>query len=202
MDLLGLVLLQGFVDVVRDFGGEQFVAGLCDDARDVEADVAHADDGDGLGVQVPVLRELRVGVVEADELSATVGGLRARQVEVAVLGRAGGVDDGVVVLLELLEGDILADVDVAEQADLRLVEDAVQGADNALDAGVVGCDAVADEPEWGWHALEDVHAHAIEGDVAASLRDGGLGEGVGCVNAGWAGSDDRDAERTSGLCCV
>ena len=179
-----------------------FVAGLRDDARDVEADVTHADDGDGLGVQIPVLGELRVGVVEADELRAAVGGLRSRQVEVAVLGRAGGVDDGVVVLLELLEGDILADVDVAEQADLRLVEDAVEGADNALDAGVVGCDAVADEPEGGWHALEDVHAHAVEGGVAVALRDGGLGEGVGGVNAGWAGSDNRDTERTSGLCCV
>ena len=105
-------------------------------------------------------------------------------------------------LLQLLESDILADVDVAEQADLRLVEDAVQGADNALDAGVIGCDAVADEPEWSWHALEDVHAHAVEGGVAAALRDGGLGEGVGCINSGWAGADDRDAERTGGLCCV
>ena len=78
----------------------------------------------------------------------------------------------------------IAVVDVAEEADLRLVEDLVQGGDDALDPRVVGGDAVADQAERGGHPLEEV-----DGDTRLGGHVG-LHQRVGGVDAGGAGSDD------------
>ena len=79
-------------------------------------------------------------------------------------------------------------VDVAEQAYLRLVEDLVQGGDDALDPGVVGGDAVADQAEGCGHPLEEVDRHSgLGGGV-------GLHQRVGGVDSGGAGSDDGDPQ--------
>ncbi len=119
------------------------------------------------GLQRPLARDVGVAVEPADEVGAAV---RARQVdagdvEVAVLLGAGGEHDRVVEALEVLELEVDAVLDVAEQADLRLVEDLVQGGDDALDARVVGRDAVPDEAERGGLALEQVDADALGGRV-------------------------------------
>ena len=74
----GLVGLEALVDVVRDLGRQQFVAGLGEDAGDVEGDVADADDGDLLLVERPGAREVGVAVVPGDELGGAVAAARGR----------------------------------------------------------------------------------------------------------------------------
>jgi hypothetical protein len=110
---------------------------------------------------------------------------RCRDVEVAVLLGAGREDDGVVVAAQLVELDVHAVLDVAEQPDLRLAEHLVQGLDDALDARVVRRDAVADEAEGGGLALVEVDGH----------RRVRLHQHVRGVDPGRAGADDRYPQR-------
>ena len=186
-DGLCLVLLQGLVDVVRDLGDVELVARLREDAGDVEANVAHADDGDLGSGEVPVTLETRVAVVEAHELAGAVDAFEvdAWDVEMAVAHGARREDDSVVVVLEFLDGDVAADMDIGEQTDLLGFHDAVEGLDNALDARVVRSHAVTDEAEGGRHLLDEVNL-----DVAGEFLD----EDVGGVNSGRASANDGDAQ--------
>ncbi len=80
-----------------------------------------------------------------------------------------------VVPLEVRQRDVAAVVDVAEDADVAAVEHVAQRADDALDARVVGRDAVADQAVRRGEALEEV-----DGDVELLL---GLQDDVGRVDA-------------------
>ncbi len=186
VDLQRLVGLEPVVDVRRDLRGEQLVGGLGKDAGDVEGDVADAEDGNLLGLQRPGARDVRVAVVPGDEVGGAVGAVEvdARDGEGAVGGRTGGEDDGVVERVQFVEGDVAGVVHVAEEADLRLVEDLVERGDDALDPRVVRCDAVPDQAEGGGHPLEQVDGHTRLG--------GGLGlqQRIGGVDSGGAGTDD------------
>ena len=68
----------------------------------------------------------------------------------------GREDDGVVVLLQVVEGDVDAEAHVAEDPDVAAVEHVAQRRDDALDARVVGGDAVADEAVGRGQLLEQV----------------------------------------------
>ncbi|NIL78612.1 hypothetical protein RhoFasB10_04790 [Rhodococcus sp. B10] len=63
----------------------------------------------------------------------------------------------------------------------------MQGGDDAFDAWVVGCDAVADQAEGRGHAFEQVDT-----DIGV-----GLHECVGGIDAGWSSAHNGDAEWTS-----
>lgn len=125
-------------------------------------------------------------VVPGDEVGGAVGAveLDARYGHVAVCRGAGGEDHRVVEAAQVVQADVGRVVDVAEEADLRLVQDLVQGVDDALDARVVGGDAVPDQAEGRGHPLEEVDGHAGFGGHL------GLEQGVGGVDPGGAGSDD------------
>jgi hypothetical protein len=100
-----------------------------------------------------------VAVEPGDELRAAEAARQvdAGDVEVAVLLGAGREHDGVVVAAQLVELDVDAVLDVAEQAHLRLRQHLVQRLDDALDARVVGRDAVADEPNGaGWRSYRSM----------------------------------------------
>ena len=90
-------------------------------AGDVEGDVADAEDGDLLGLQRPGARDVGVAVVPGDEVGGAVGAVEvdAGDVEGAVGVGAGGEDDGVVEVAQVVEVDVGAVVDVAEEPDLR-----------------------------------------------------------------------------------
>src|SRR5699024_3380863 len=113
VDLLDRAAGEVLVHVVRDFGDLELVGGLGEDARDVEGDVADADHADPLFGEAPVAGEVRVAVVETDELAGAVGTLQlgAGDTQLAVAGGAGGEDDRVVVVPHLVDGDVLADLD-------------------------------------------------------------------------------------------
>ena len=129
-------------------------------------------------------------VVPGDEVGGAVraGQVDAGDVERGVADRAGGEDHGVVALAQLVERDVAADLDVADEADGAGVEHLVERVHDALDARVVGRDAVADEAVRRGKRLEQV-----DRDRAAGLGDR-VREDVAGVDAGGAGADDRDAE--------
>src|SRR5690606_1960323 len=137
VDVGGGVLLEALVDVVGDLGDEQLVGGLGQDARDVQPDVADAEDGDLLGVrlEVPLPIDVRVPVVPGDEVRSAEQAVQvdARDVQVAVAAGAGGEDDGVVELAQVLELDVGAEVDVAEEPDVVVVHHALKRLDDLLD---------------------------------------------------------------------
>ena len=161
VDVGGLVGFEGLVDVVWDFGGVEFVGGFGEDAGDVEGDVADSDDGDVGGGEVPGAVESGVAVVEAYEVCCAVGSVEvfAGDVEVAVGNSAGGEDDGVVVFVQLFDGDGGADLDIAEEPHVGFLHDGMEGIHDSFNAGMVGGDAVADEAKRCGHLLKQVDFH-------------------------------------------
>ena len=126
--------------------------------------------------------------VPGDQLGGgqAAGQVLALDAQVAVEGGAVGVDDGVDVPAQLLQRDVRADLDVADEADQRVVEGAVQGVADGPHLRVVGRDAVPDQPERRRQPVDQVDGHR---DVVLA------GEGVGGVDARRAGADDGDPER-------
>ncbi len=181
---------QPLVDVVRDLGDEQLVCGLGQHPGNVQANVAGADDGDRAGLQRPLAADVRVAVEPGDEVRAAeaAGLVDAGDVEVAVLLGARREDHCVVVAAQVVELDVDAVLDVAEQPDLGLAEHLVQGLDDALDARVVRSDAVADQTERRGLALVQVDRH----------RGVGLHQHVRGVDAGRSGADDGHPQRAAG----
>ena len=127
-------------------------------------------------------------VVPGDEVGGAEAAVQldAGDVQRGVVDGPGGEDHGVVVALQVLTGEVGAVVDVADEADLPALHDFVQGLDDPLDARVVRSHTVADEPEGGRVAVEEVDLH-----VLALL---GAGEDVCCVDTGGAGADHGDAK--------
>ena len=116
------------------------------------------------------------------------GQLDAGDVELGVADGAGGEDDRVVVGAQVVQVEVNAVVHVADETDVARVEHLVQRVHDALDARVVGGDAVADQAVGGGQSIEQVDAR-----LATGLSHGG-GQDVAGVDAGRAGADDRDAE--------
>ena len=118
----------------------------------------------------------------------------AGNVQVRVLDGAGGEDHGVVEGTEIVQGQVAAVGDVAEEPDVAAVQDLVQRVDDPLDPRMVRGDAVADEAVRGRVRLEEVDA-----DLEVAVLDLiGLGQDVRGVDAGRSGADNRNAERTFG----
>src|SRR5690606_9124993 len=141
-------LQDGFGDV----GVAQFVDAADQDARHVEGDVARADDGDLLGVEHEP-RHLQVGVaaVPVDEVGGrdAAGQFLAGNAHAAVHARPGRVDHRVVGAGQVGAGEVGAVLHTAQEADVGVFEDTGQGVRHPLDGGVVGGDAVADQPVGG-----------------------------------------------------
>lgn len=179
---LGLVLGQGIVDIIGDFGHLELVTSLGQDAGDIKAHVTHADDCDLCGGKIPIALEARVAIVEAHELAGTMHAVevRAGDIAVAVAHGAGGKDHGIIMLLQLIDGDIPADVHVGQQANLLRIEYAVEGFNDAFNARMVRCYAVTDEAKGGGHLLNEVNLY---------LTTGLFYQDVGGIDAGWTGTD-------------
>ena len=185
--------LEPGLHVGGDLGGKQVLRVLGEHARHIEGDVADADDADRRGIQRPLAREVGVPVVPADEVGGPVRADRVDpgDLERGVADRAGREDDGVVVLLEVLEGEVLAEAHVAEDADVPAVEHVAQRRDDALDARVVGSYPVADEAVRRGQVVEQV-----DRDVELAL---GLQQDVRRVNAGGARADDGQPQLGHGV---
>ena len=80
--------------------------------------------------------------------------------------------------------EVAADLDVAEEAEARLLGDPLEGARDRLELRMVGRDAEPDEPPRRRQALDHVHLD----------REVGVEQRPGRVEAGRPGADDGDAK--------
>ena len=189
-------ILERPVDVVRDFGDQEFIGVLDQHAGHVEGHVAVADHRNLLGLQRPVPRHVRVAVVPGDEVGPAEGSLQADpgNIQVRVLDGAGGEDDGVVERAEVMQRQVPAIGDVAEEPDVAAVQDLVQRVDDPLDPRMVGSHPVADEAVGRRIGLEEVDA-----DLEVAVLDLiGLRQDVRGVDTGRARANNRDTEGTRG----
>ena len=117
--------LEDLEDVRGNVGGEQVLGVLREHPRDVESDVSDAEDRDLFGLERPRARHVGVAVVPAHKVGGAIRAIQVntRDVEVGIAERSGGEDDRVVVLAEVLEGEVRADVDVGEQADVAAAQE-------------------------------------------------------------------------------
>ncbi len=113
------------------------------------------------------------------------GQLFARNPELAVGLAADREDDRVVEPLEVLDLDVVADLDVAEEAEAVAGRGFFVDPDHRLDLRMVRGDAAADEAERRRQAVEEI-------DLGVQVL--ALEDVLGGVEAGGAGADDGDAQ--------
>src|SRR5262245_43312059 len=135
-----------------------------------------------------------MGVVPADEggCGMAAGQILAGDAELAVGLAADREDDRVVEPLELLDLDVVADLDVAEEAEAVAGCGFLVDADHRLDLRVVGGDATADQPKGGREAVEQVDLGvqvAVLEDVLGGIEARGAGADDGYSQGGLFGSD-------------
>ena len=160
-------------------------------ARDVERDVTVADHHRALDVQIErQLLVIGMAVVPRDELRRRprAGQVFAGNAEPLVGLRAKGIDDCVVQGEEFAVRKISADLDVAEEAEARLLGNPLERARDALQLRVVGRDAQPHEPPRRRQPLEHVH---LEPRLGVEQRAGG-------IETGRAGTNYGDTECTRG----
>jgi len=130
-----------------------------------------------------VVFEARVAIVEAYEFSSTVHAIQVctGNLALAVAYRTSGKDHGIVVLLQLVDGDIATNVYVSQQANLLGIEHTVEGLDDAFNARMVRCYTVSDEAEGCGHLLYEVNLYLAAGLFYLD---------IGGVDAGRPGAND------------
>ncbi len=185
-DLADVRRAQGGDGVIGHVGLRQLVRVGDQCPRDVEGDVAVADDHRAFAGQVEgAVGVVGVPVVPGDELG---GGVRAGQVlaghvQVPVGGGTDGVDHGVVVREQFLVADVGAHLDVEPALALLVAEGAAEQLTDGLGALVVRGDTGADESVRGGQTVEDVD---LDAGPAGQLQRG--------VAGGRARTDDRDPQ--------
>ena len=145
--------------MVGGVGLAQLVVGQGQHPGDVHRHVAVADHHGALAGEVElVVGVVGMGVVPADEGGGGVaaGQLFAGDAELAVGLAADREDDRVVEPLEVLDLDVVADLDVAEEAESLAGGGFFVDPDYRLDLRVVRGDAAADEAERRRQAVEEV----------------------------------------------
>ena len=186
--------------VVGDIGQRQHVGIGHQNPGHIDGDVSVADHHRPAAGDIGFhMREVRVGVVPADEVD---GGHTARKIlagdtQRAIGLRADGVDHRVIALGQLGCLDVLAHGDIAEEPEPlirgRLLEDVA----DRLDLRMIGCHTGTHQSPWGGEHLEHVEAHigAVAGDgFVGELQQGGRRE-----IPGRACADDRDEIRAHAL---
>ena len=94
-------------------------------------------------------------------------------------------NDRVVVVTQVVDRHVTADLDVSEQSNVAALEDLVQRHNDLLDTRVIRSDAVAHETVGRWKTLKQVDIH-LEPRLRQDVRR---------VNASGTSADDGDVER-------
>ena len=173
---------------VGGVGRRQLLGRQGEHARDVERDVPVSDHHRALVRKVELeLLVVGMAVVPGDEFGCGPGAgqILAGDPELPVGLGADGVDDCVVEPAQFLVRDVLADLDVAEEAEARLRRRLLEGARDGLDVRMVGRDAETHETPGRRQPLEQVD---LDREIAPEQRRGG-------VEPGRPGADDGNAER-------
>ncbi len=178
--------------MIGNVGAGQHIRISGEHSGDVECDVAVADDDHPLVAQVHrQIGELGVPVDPGHHLGGGPGAgqIHAVDVEPAVVGRADGIQHGVMMLQQVRVRQVLADLDVEEELEPRLLGDDVEQPRHPLGALVVRRHAGAHQSVGRRQLLEDVHPHAALGQQL-----------VGRVHGGRTRPHDGDRQRPTGPC--
>src|SRR5699024_12816464 len=103
-------------------------------ARNVQRHVSCTNDGDFFGLKWPRTRHVRMSVVPVDEVSGAIG-LRevdSRNVEGSIANTPGGEKHHVMEPVKLLQGEVGAEVDVADEPRWCLRNHSQQGQQDVL----------------------------------------------------------------------
>ena len=181
------VLSQALGHIRRHLGLEHILGVLGQDASHVQRHVTDTKNGNLAGLQRPRARVIRVAVVPGHEVGCTVRlrQIHTRNVERVIAVRARRNDDRVVVITQVVDRHVAADLDIAEQADVATLQDLVQRNDDLLDTRVIRRDAVAHETVGRGKTLKQVDIHL----------EPRLGQDVRRVNASGTSANDGDVER-------
>ena len=169
-----------------DVAAFELRARLGQDARHVQRHIAIADHHHVAPVQRRIdIGEIGMAVIPADEGRAAVdpGQIAARQIERAIVRRAGGQHHRVVKLHQLGDRDVLAHRDMADEAHIVAQRHLLVTTRDLLDRLVIGRDAEADEAEGRRQPIENIDPHILAERLLRGLRS---------VIARRARSDDRD----------
>ena len=192
-----LVGLDALIHIVGNVGAGLEIVGVAHEfARHVHCHIAAANHGDLLGLQRPSAGTGRIAVVPFHELGGAVHAVQvgAGQAQRLVLHGAGGEQHGVVAGEQLVQRHVLAELHIAVQVDVRVVERLLQRVGDELDGRMVGGHAVADQAERHRQLLEQIDA----GVLAQSQLGAGLlelaQEDIGGIDASRAGADHGNAK--------
>ena len=177
---------QGGEHARGDIGVPQLVCGPSQHTGHVQGHVARPDDDNLFRVEREVCPGgVRMAVVPAHEVTSAhhAGQGRARDVQPAVALGARRVDDGVVAGRQLVVGEVPADLDVADEADLVLGERLGQHTGDGFHRRVIRRNAIAHEAVRGRQPVDDVDVQRLAGGQQRGDR----------VQAGRPGADDGDA---------
>src|SRR5690625_495898 len=106
-------------------------------------------------------------VIPVDEICCTKGifGVNAGDIQSRVFNGAGCKHDDIVVSAQLVEVDICAVVDIADEPNVTAIHDPMEGFDNALDPRVIRCHTVSNQTKRGWIAVKEVNGY-LEIDIS------------------------------------
>ncbi len=172
--------------MVDDVRSGELLGGLGEDARDVERDIAIADHRYRCAVEGRgEVGMVGVAIVPADERGRSdhAGEVCAGNAERAIGGCAGRDHHRVVEAAQLLDRDILADRDMAEETHRGFGRDAFVAARDRLDRLVIGRHARTDQTKGHGLLVDQVDPHIVAERPEAGFRR---------VEAGWPRSDHRD----------
>ena len=110
--------------------------------------------------------------------------LLPRNAEVSIGVRAVGIDDGVIVVVQFSWGEVLSDLDMAEESEAGLRGNALKDAGYRLDLRMVGRHAAAYQTERRGQPIEHVDANSCRGLLQRFCS----------VEAGGSGANDGDAQ--------
>ena len=181
--------------MVGDVGALELLPGQGEHARDVGRHVAVADHHRALVGEVELqVAVVGVAVVPGHELGRGPAArqLFARDAQLPVGLGADRVDHRVVAVDEVLAGQVDAELDVAEEPELRVDGGLLVDAADGLDVRVVGRHPGADEAPGGGQPV--VHVD-LSDEVGMLLGREQLTRGI---EAGGAGADDGDSQGVFG----
>ncbi len=188
-DLADVALPQRLQSVVGDVGARQFVDVHGEDPRDIEGDVAVADDDGAFAGQIEgAVGVVGVAVVPGDELGGGVaaGQVLARDPESAVGRRTGRIDHGVVMLEQFGVSDVASDLGGEVQGELLAPERPFERFRDRLGPRMIGGDTGAHETEGSREPVEHL-----------DLDVGPFEQFLGGVAGRGAGADDGDPQRSA-----
>ncbi len=178
IDLCDPALTQGFQRVIRDVRGREFFRGAAQDAGDVDRYVAHADHGGALLREIKMqVAVIRMAVVPRHEFGRRVAALQvlAGDAHASIRLRARRVQDLMVVLFEISQRQVLAELDVAVETEVGIGGDLLIRPGDGLDLGVIRGHSASDQPVGRRQAVEHIHlnvqAHLLE-QVLGGVKGG------------------------------